>query len=89
VRPTPIPDAELWPGSVRVVLGAPGGDLTGDGSGVDQASAVEVLVDRGQDTGAPRCCIPSSWSPATWRSSPQAATPGSASTARCPSSAWR
>jgi hypothetical protein len=57
VRPTPIPDAEIWPGAVRLVLAAPSGDLTGDGSSVDQAAAVEILVDRGQNTGAPRCCV--------------------------------
>lgn len=55
--PTPIPDQEIWPGAVRLVVGAPGGSLTGDGSSVDQATAVEVLVDRGQNTGAPRCCV--------------------------------
>jgi hypothetical protein len=57
MRPTPIPDAEVWPGAFRAVLSGPSGDLTGDGSTVMDAQAVEVLFDRGQDTGAARACV--------------------------------
>ncbi|TFV91400.1 hypothetical protein [Blastococcus sp. CT_GayMR16] len=39
MRPTPIPDAEVWPGSQRVVIGPPGNDLDSD------IAAVEVLRD--------------------------------------------
>jgi hypothetical protein len=46
MRPTPIPDDELWPGARRVTLAGPSGDLTGDGSSVDQAAAVEITLDR-------------------------------------------
>lgn len=57
MRPTPIPDAEVWPGAIRVVLAAPCGNLGGHRSSVDQASVVEVLINRGQDTGAPCACV--------------------------------
>jgi hypothetical protein len=41
VRPTPIPDNEIWTGAQRVVFAAPNGDLT------DAVIApVEALVDR-------------------------------------------
>lgn len=47
MRPTPIPDAEVWAGAVRRVLGAPGGDLTDP-----DIAPVEALFDRSPTTGA-------------------------------------
>jgi len=47
VRPTPIPDAEVWAGAERRVIAAPGGDLTDP-----EIAPVEALVDRSPTTGA-------------------------------------
>ena len=47
MRPTPIPDAEVWEGAERRVLGAPDGDLTNP-----DIAPVEALVDRSPTTGA-------------------------------------
>lgn len=44
MRPSVIPDDEVRPGSVRRVISAPDGDLTGAG-GIE---AVEALIDEGQ-----------------------------------------
>lgn len=46
MRPTPIPDAEVWAGAVRRVFAAPGGDLTDA-----DVAPVEALVDRSPKTG--------------------------------------
>lgn len=46
MRPTPIPDAEVWEGAERKVFAAPNGDLTDD-----QIRPVEALVDRSPTTG--------------------------------------
>lgn len=40
MHPTPIPDAEIWPGAVRQVIAGPDGDLTND-----QIRPVEALID--------------------------------------------
>jgi len=40
MRPTPIPDAEVWEGTVRRVISPPGGDLTNP-----DIAPVEALVD--------------------------------------------
>jgi hypothetical protein len=40
MRPAPIPDDALWPGSKRVVLAAPNGDLTDS-----KIAAVEMVAD--------------------------------------------
>lgn len=50
MRPTPIPDDEIWEGSRRMVMAAPGGDLTDD-----RIRPLEVLVDDAGD-GTPRFC---------------------------------
>ncbi|GEP38869.1 hypothetical protein NPS01_25320 [Nocardioides psychrotolerans] len=42
MRPTPIPDAEVWEGATRLVIAAPDGDLTNP-----DIAPVEALVDRG------------------------------------------
>lgn len=47
MRPTPIPDAEVWDGAVRRVLTAPGGDLADP-----DIAPVEALIDRSPSTGA-------------------------------------
>lgn len=47
MRPTPIPDAEVWPGAVRKVFAAPDGDLTNP-----DIDACEALVDQSPTTGA-------------------------------------
>lgn len=39
MRPTPIPDDEVWDGATRIVVGPPGNDLDSD------VAAVEVLRD--------------------------------------------
>jgi hypothetical protein len=56
VRPAPIPDNEIWPGSRRVVIGPPAGhDPTGD------IRPVEVLAWRSDTTGGPVLsarCVP-------------------------------
>lgn len=46
MRPTPIPDAEVWEGATRKVFAAPGGDLTDT-----QVAPVEALVDQSPATG--------------------------------------
>lgn len=46
MRPTPIPDAEVWEGAVRKVFAAPGGDLTHA-----QIAPVEALIDTSPATG--------------------------------------
>lgn len=46
MRPTPIPDAEIWAGGERQVIAPPGGDLTDP-----NVRPVEALVDRSPDTG--------------------------------------
>lgn len=40
MRPTPIPDAEIWDGARRVVIGPPGNDLN------SKVASVEVLLDQ-------------------------------------------
>lgn len=40
MRPAPIPDAEIWEGARRIVVGPPGNDLDSD------VAAVEVLLDQ-------------------------------------------
>lgn len=52
MRPTPIPDAEVWEGAVRRVMSPPGGDLTNP-----DIAPVEALFDRSPSTGA--LCISS------------------------------
>ncbi|MEU7590688.1 hypothetical protein AB0A95_30905 [Micromonospora sp. NPDC049230] len=52
MRPTPIPDNEVWPGSFRAVLSGPSGDLTDT-----DVAPVEVLMDRGESTGVARACV--------------------------------
>lgn len=47
MRPTPIPDSEVWEGASRRVLAAPDGDLTNR-----DIAPVEALVDRSPSTGA-------------------------------------
>lgn len=47
MRPTPIPDAEIWAGAVRQVIAPPGGDLTNP-----DIAPVEAIVDRSPSTGA-------------------------------------
>jgi hypothetical protein len=47
VRPTPIPDSEVWEGAQRHVFAAPDGDLTNP-----HIAPVEALVDRSPTTGA-------------------------------------
>jgi hypothetical protein len=47
MRPTPIPDHEVWEGAVRKVIGPPGGDLTDP-----TIAPVEALVDRSPSSGA-------------------------------------
>ncbi len=49
MRPSTIPDAEVWEGARRVVVSGPDGDLTGD------IRPVEVLIDRAAD-GDTRIC---------------------------------
>lgn len=46
MRPTPIPDAEVWEGSTRIVVAPPGGDLTNP-----DIAPVEALADRSPSTG--------------------------------------
>lgn len=46
MRPTPIPDNEVWEGSVRKVVSPPGGDLTNS-----HIAPVEALIDRSPSTG--------------------------------------
>lgn len=43
MRPSTIPDEEVRPGTLRKVIAAPDGDLTGEG-GIE---AVEALIDEG------------------------------------------
>lgn len=40
MRPSPIPDTEVWDGGRRIVIGPPGNDLDSD------IAAVEVIVDQ-------------------------------------------
>ena len=40
MRPTPIPDHEVWAGGIRRVISPPGGDLTND-----QCAPVEAIID--------------------------------------------
>jgi hypothetical protein len=47
MRPTPIPDTEVWEGATRKVLAAPDGDLANP-----DIAPVEALVDRSPSTGA-------------------------------------
>lgn len=47
MRPTPIPDAEVWAGATRKVISPPDGDLTNP-----HIAPVEALVDRSPSTGA-------------------------------------
>lgn len=42
MRPTPIPDEEIWEGGHRLVVAPPGGDLTGEETGIEP---VEAIVD--------------------------------------------
>lgn len=49
MRPAAIPDEAIWEGARRMVIAPPDGDLTST-----DIAPVEVLVDRGQDTGIPR-----------------------------------
>jgi hypothetical protein len=44
MRPSVIPDSDIRPGSVRMVIGPPDGDLTGEG-GIEP---VEALIDQGE-----------------------------------------
>jgi hypothetical protein len=46
MRPTPIPDAEVWEGATRIVVTPPGGDLTNP-----DIAPVEALADRSPSTG--------------------------------------
>lgn len=46
MRPTPIPDHEIWEGSRRIVVAAPDGDLTNP-----DIAPVEALVDVSPSTG--------------------------------------
>lgn len=46
MRPTPIPDAEIWEGATRIVVAPPGGDMTHP-----DIAPVEALVDRSPSTG--------------------------------------
>lgn len=41
MRPTPIPDAEVWEGGERLVIAGPDGDLTGDVRPVDAMVTVD------------------------------------------------
>lgn len=41
MRPTPIPDAEVWEGGERLVIAGPDGDLTGDIRPVDAMVTVD------------------------------------------------
>ncbi|SBT63934.1 hypothetical protein GA0070622_0902 [Micromonospora sediminicola] len=52
MRPSPIPDDEMWPGARRMVATGPSGDLTDT-----DIAPVEVLVDTGEHTGLPRVCV--------------------------------
>lgn len=47
MRPTPIPDNEIWEGAVRRVMSPPGGDLTDP-----DIAPVEALFDQNPRTGA-------------------------------------
>lgn len=47
MRPTPIPDHEIWDGAVRLVISPPDGDLTNP-----DIAPVEALVDQSPSTGA-------------------------------------
>lgn len=47
MRPTPIPDNEVWTGAIRRVIGPPDGDLANP-----NIAPVEALLDRAPDTGA-------------------------------------
>lgn len=47
MRPTPIPENEVWEGAVRRVIAAPDGDLTNP-----DIAPVEAVVDRSPSTGA-------------------------------------
>lgn len=49
MRPAAIPDEAIWEGARRMVIAPPDGDLTRT-----DIAPVEVLVDRGPDTGTPR-----------------------------------
>ncbi|GAA2327476.1 hypothetical protein [Dactylosporangium salmoneum] len=51
MRPTPIPDREIWPGAHRVTFGPPEGDDSG------KIETVETLVDQGPDTGFTRVSV--------------------------------
>lgn len=46
MRPTPIPDHEIWDGAIRRVIAPPGGDLTHP-----DIAPVEALIDRAPTTG--------------------------------------
>lgn len=52
MRPAPIPDEAMWPGSERVVIGPPDGDLTRT-----DIAAVEALVDVAPNTGLQRISV--------------------------------
>ncbi|GAA3455889.1 hypothetical protein GCM10018962_77230 [Dactylosporangium matsuzakiense] len=49
MRPTEIPDAEVWPGARRVMFGAP--------PDMPDVESVPALVDRGEDTGEVRALV--------------------------------
>lgn len=42
MRPTPIPDDEVWEGAYRLVITAPDGDLTGDIRPVEAVRSLEI-----------------------------------------------
>jgi hypothetical protein len=56
MRPTPIPDHELWQGATRRVFAAPDGDLANP-----EIAPVEAVIDRspgtGQTTVSVRCVL--------------------------------
>lgn len=47
MRPTPIPDEEIWEGAARMVIGPPAGTAPTD----DTIRPVEVLVEHAPDGG--------------------------------------
>lgn len=47
MRPTPIPDREIWQGAIRRVIMPPDGDLTNP-----RIAPIEALIDRSPLTGA-------------------------------------
>lgn len=51
MRPTPIPDREIWPGAHRVVFGPPPDDTSG------RIAPVETLVDEGPESGYTRVSV--------------------------------